>query len=266
MDNFTLGDISDNERKPVFEWKPLDERWQKKLLSNNFFRKDSIGDGNCQFRSIETALTNAGYRVSHKKLRKIIAKYVRDMSDQAFAQIIHHYALEQQMGEFRGNWDPSRIKTKRDFIKEITNDGFHFEGDNMTLSILSKAAKVDFVIFDDEYNITDLSNPDLMNDKIIILYYVKSGHYMTIGIKSKRGKVHALFKRDSLPVDLSLILNKKSLYIGHVNQIIKSIDSKVTLNGIMKEVSKTFTNPDRRELMTIIRNVLENEGMLAKIR
>jgi hypothetical protein len=276
LDNFTLGDSSESDVSTIedqpkkkmspqksFEWKALDRDWQIKLMSDTFVRRDSIGDGDCQFRSIETALTNAGYRTNHKKIRKIIAKYIKDVSEREFAEIINHYIIEKQSGEFRGDWDPSTVKTRREFIKHVSTSGFHFTGDNMTLNLLSRACNIDFVIFDDNYNITSLRNPDAPQDRLIVLYYVQSGHYMTIGIKSRRGKIHTLFKSDALPKELDTVLDKRSLFVGHVNRAIDRLreqKSKITLNGVIAEVNGAFkgslSRSDKREIMTIIRNIL----------
>ena len=264
MDRFTLSDIeSENEKvKLTFEWIQLDAKWQEKLLSESFYQKDSIPDGNCQFRSIETALSNAGYRANHAKIRKIIAKYIREMSNEDFSKIIQHYRLEKQMGEFQGEWDPFKVRTKRDFMKHVSTAGFHFEGDNMTLNLLSRASKIDFIIFDEDYNITNLSNPDLLNEKIVVLYYVNKSHYRTIGIKTKRGKMQTLFKRDALPSELVLVLDKERLFIGHTRKVIQSLkeqDKKMTLNGIMKGVCAAFNDnmcqADKIQVMKIIHDL-----------
>ena len=149
-------------------------------------------------------------------------------------------------------------------MKHISTAGFHFEGDNMTLGLLSRASKIDFIIFDDDYNITNLSNPDLLNEKIVILYYVNKSHYRTIGIKTKRGKMQTLFKRDALPSELTLVLDKQSLFIGHTRKVVmkmKEQGGKITLNGIMKEVCAAFNDnmcqSDKTQVLKIIHDVMK---------
>jgi hypothetical protein len=249
----------------MFFWKSLDKDWQDKLLSNKFLIKDCVGDGNCQFRSIETALTNGGFQTSHKNLRNLIARYINNIPMEEFSTILRSYQLEQQFGEFRGKWDPSSINTKRDFIKEIKKQGFNFEGDNITLSLLSKACKIDFIIFDDTYNIIDISNPDELNSKIIILYYLKhDGHYNTIGYRKKE-KIITLFKRKNLPKELELLMNKPKYVIEHIKKIYLqgNSKSKITLNTMLFELEKNtkikFSKQDKKEIIKILIKWLNDE-------
>lgn len=255
----------------MFFWKSLDKDWQDKLLSNKFLIKDCVGDGNCQFRSIETALTNGGFKTSHKNLRNLIARYINNIPMEEFATILRSYQLEQQFGEFRGNWDPRSINTKRDFIKEIKKQGFNFEGDNITLSLLSKACKIDFIIFDDTYNIIDISNPDELNSKIIILYYLKNdGHYNTIGYR-KKNKIVTLFRRKHLPKELELLMNKPKYIVEHIKKIYLQNSnnnnskkaSKITLNTMLSELEKNtkinFSKKDKKEIIKILIKWLNDE-------
>jgi hypothetical protein len=125
-----------------------------KLMSDAFYVKDCLGDGNCQFRSIETALADAGYRMSHEKLRRLIAQYINQMSNDEFLASYKIIGWKKNMENLKAIWNPYQVKSKREFINHVTKSGFHFQGDNITLS-LSKAIKIDFVIFDDNYNITN---------------------------------------------------------------------------------------------------------------
>jgi hypothetical protein len=52
---------------PKYSWVPLNQKWQRILNSNNFREKECKGDGNCQFRSIAQALSDAGFKISHKR-------------------------------------------------------------------------------------------------------------------------------------------------------------------------------------------------------
>jgi hypothetical protein len=250
--------------KKEFEWIPLDEKWQRKLLSKSFMEKDCIGDGNCQFRSIETALTDAGYKTTHSNLRRLIARYINKISDKEFHVILQNYRIEKENGEFSGGWDPDQVRNKKDFIKTIKQTGFYFEGDNITLALLSKAINVDFIVLDDDYNITDLSNPDALSPKIIMLYYLRSGHYKTIGIKNKYGNVKTIFKREQLPKELDTILDKYNYLLEHVKRAYENLKlKKVTLNGIMREIQMNLgvglTKDDKKVIITILRNIMQME-------
>jgi hypothetical protein len=248
------------KEKKEFDWIPLDEKWQRKLLSQSFMQKDCKGDGNCQFRSIETALTDAGYKTTHSRLRRLIAKYINKIPDKEFHEIMQNYIIEKESGEFQGGWDPMEVKNKKQFIRVIKHTGFYFEGDNITLALLSKAINVDFLILDDDYNMTDLSNPDELNPKVIILYYVKSGHYKTIGIKNKNGNVKTIFKREKLPKELDTIIDRYTFYVEHVKRAMTTMP-KTTLNKILKEVQKQLqvdlSKEDKKLIMTILKQMFE---------
>lgn len=250
-----------------FTWNNLDKIWQQKLLSDKFVVKDCLADGNCQFRSIETALTQAGYKTTHIKLRNVIGKYIKKMSNDDFQLILENYRLELESGDFKGNWDPLKTNTKKEFINNISKSGFHFEGDNITLSLLSKAIKIDFIIFDDSYNITDLSNPTKLNDKIVILYYIKihnTGHYNTIGYKQNK-KVKTIFKRDDLPSEFEFIMDKNKLLIAHINDIYNQTKqtNQLTLNkiviNIQKRINSKLTLNDKKRIMLYIKNLLKKQ-------
>jgi hypothetical protein len=107
------------KRSATWNLEELDDCWKTKLLSNKFYIKECIGDGNCQFRSIETALKTAGFKLKHTKLRNLIARYIRQITDQEFHMIVQSYRLEKDNGEFEGGWDPYQISDKKDFIKEV---------------------------------------------------------------------------------------------------------------------------------------------------
>lgn len=257
-----------------FIWNNLDEKWNKKLLNNNFRITDSLPDGNCQFRSIETALQTSGVKVNHVKLRKLIVKYINNLNNNDFENIIQNYRLEKDNGEFIGHWNPYFIKTKRDFNREIQKPGFNFQGDNVTLSLLCDILLIDFIILDDNYNIIEISNKF---DNIIILHYTansKSGHYQTIGLSSKRGKVTTLFKRHSLPEEILILIDKNKFILAHIEHIIKNEkkeNAKLTLNVIMEKYIKNThdtrnSNSHKKNIIKIINAWLHNEKFFKSIK
>ena len=258
--------------KVDYEWNNLDDKWNTKLMSKNFVTKDCLGDGNCQFRSIETALNDSGIKMDHNRLRDIVAKYIRKLPDEEFNIIVESYIIEKQNGEFIGKWDPELIRTKKDLIFQIKKPGFHFEGDNITLSLLSKGLNIDFIIFDENYNVIDMSNNQNYNNKIVILYYIRNenyGHYMTVGFKNKK-KVVTIFKRDKLPSELELILNKQKFLIKHIINIINEYEKKnkkPTLNNILSELEYRICfklgKIDKHKLIKLLgEHIKSNENIL----
>jgi hypothetical protein len=260
------------KEKDVFIWEPIDPKWSKKLLSECFVIKNCLSDGNCQFRSIETALTNAGHKTDHEKLRRSICKYINNIDNNEFFNIIQNYRLEKQHGEFEGNWDPFTIKNKRDFIKQLKQPGFNFQGDNITLSLISQSLNIDIIILNDDLHITDLSNPEKLNQKLIILYFDKQNkHYKTIGIKLKK-KVNTIFKRSDLPIEILRIIDKQNFFLHHIQTIcLKELKcGKINLNNIIKSLQNKLQIPlsdkDKQIVFKIIRTILENENYFDKIK
>ena len=206
--------------KEKYIWSPVDDLWQKILLSDRFFVKDCAPDGNCQFRSLEEALKgDTSLKFSHKKLRRLIAEHILTISDLEFKEIIENYRIEKENGEFYGEWDPNVIKTKRQLSLEIKKPGFHFEGDHVTLSLLSKILQIDIIIFNqNSHNITKIENDNL---KFVILNFIQSGntgHYKTIGFKQDK-RIFTLFNRNNLPDDIITLLDKNAFYKKHIEYI-----------------------------------------------
>lgn len=254
----------------TYYWEPISEKWQSKLGSVNFMIKNCLGDGNCQFRSIETALTQGGYRATHEKLRRLLAKYILSIDNKDFIDIIKTYQIEKQNGEFVGNWDPMTIKNKRDFIKIIKRPGFDFQGDFISLELISRAIGIDIIIFTNDLDIINLSDPDNLQNKIIILYYEKhqnQGHYKTIGLKKGENKFETIFKRSKLQNEISRILDKDSFLSFHINDICKddSVNcgkSRIHLNYIINKLEErlgvNISRNDKKKVMQLIMTINKN--------
>ena len=282
MSEINIEDVNfedyDPQEKDTFIWEPLQPEWQSKLLCNTFVIKNCLGDGNCQFRSIETALSNAGCKTDHERLRKSLVKYINSLDNKEFFDIIQLYRIEKQNGEFIGDWDPFTIKNKRQFNNELKKPGFNFQGDHITLSLVSKALGLDIILLDNYFNITDLSNPDQLQPKVIVLYYdnkglnATSGHYQTIGIITKRKKVYTMFKRSELPEEIDRLLDKHNFFLQHIRDICsKDLGcNKLQLNNIIKQVEdriKTkISKHDKIKIIQIIRTILENENYFNEIK
>jgi hypothetical protein len=196
--------------------------WEPFYKFDKFFIKDTLPDGNCQFRAISEALRSmrsadtealrsanpeamrSDAKLNHKQLRKLIAEYIINLSDEEFKDIINYYRIEKTNHEFIGKWDPFKVKTKSALARHIKKSGFHFQGDNLTLSLLSRILDVDFIIFGKE-SITELSHT---HPRIIMLYYT-GDHYQTIGIKEKGiRKIITLFDRHNLPDTIRILIDK----------------------------------------------------------
>lgn len=249
----------------TYYWEPISETWQSKLGSINFMVKNCLGDGNCQFRSIESALTQGGYKATHEKLRRLLAKYILSIDNKVFIDIIKTYQIEKENGEFVGNWDPMTIKNKKDFIKIIKRPGFDFQGDFISLELISRAIGIDIMIFTNDLDIINLSDPDKLQDKIIILYYDKNGsHYKTIGLKKKEDKFQTIFKRSKLPEEINRILDKHSFLSFHIKNICSDNPqncrkSNLHLNYILNKLEELLgvkiSRNDKKNVMEIIMSI-----------
>jgi len=246
---------------PAFEWEQLPEQWQTKLLSKNFRIKNCLGDGNCQFRAIETAVKSESElkcKLTHDKLRKLIGGYLETLQNEEFWDIVKSYKLEKKHGEFIGLWDPHRIQYKRQFISIVKKPGNVFQGDHFTLSVLSKLLDIDFILFTSNL-IQDLSNPDDLHSRIVILYYDgDQGHYQTIGLKSETEDVQTLFKRSELQDEIYMLIDRQTFLDNHTENVCKNDDLKLNdiIFSLEQNIQQKLSKSDKKKIMHLINNKL----------
>jgi hypothetical protein len=195
----------------TFTWKKLKLKW-KNILGNyyyNFVIKDCIGDGNCQFRSIENLLNiNGGNFLNY---RTQIADYILTIPHEEFQNYLINYRLEYDEGDFEDEWNPYSINTTEEFANEIRKSGFNFQGDEVTLSILTKILHYDFIIMND-YHQTFFTISSEGNNSVIILYYIKKngyGHYKAVGLINS-DKVQTIFDLSNLPHEIHMLISPQS--------------------------------------------------------
>lgn len=244
----------------MVKWERLPKKWQQYLLSNNFLIRDVKGDGNCQFRSINVALRNSEQNYSHLELRNLLANYIRNMEESKFIMIIENYKEEKENNQFEGEWDPNEIQTQEDLAKEIEKPGFNYEGDDITLSLLTDILSIDFVIFDN-YNVFNVGNN---HNKFIILYRESdntcSGHYNIIGFENDDIRPQTIFYKTDLPNELKTILDTDTLYTTHLQILYHSIrvfSVKNIFNYFKK--FKTLNAHEKTKIRKISKDIVENE-------
>ena len=228
----TVESVVEEKIDDNYEWKQFD------MKVKNLVVKDCKPDGNCQFRSIEQALYQYNNKYTHIKLRKLIGDYILSLKDKDFENILNNYKIEKDNGEFIGKWNPYKIKSKIDFVKNINTLGFHFEGDDTTLNILSKILNIDFIIINKNKSVTlKLNN----GRAIIVLYYEKhglSGHYKTIGLK--KDNIISAFNSKSLPDEITELINiGKSRVVKTKSPEIVKTKSPVVVKTKLPEIVKT---------------------------
>jgi len=254
--------------KEKFEWINVDNpKWINVLLSNNFYIKDCAPDGNCQFRSLEEALrVDPTLKMTHKQLRQSVAKHILSLSDLEFKDIIDTYRAEKDSGEFYGAWDPHSVKTKRQFAIELKKPGFHFEGDNLTLSLLSKILNIDIIILNEiDYSITHIENN---NTKFIVIHFTRmgnTGHYKTIGYKMDN-KISTLFDKTNLPEEVIPLIDKRVFYKKQLQRIYKTEDT-FTCNNVLFELQNLLGKlrvSDKKLICILAAEMINKEGITPK--
>ena len=120
-------------------------------------------------------------------MRKIVSNYILTTSNSEFNNILSFYRQEVDFGEFKGGWNPYTIFDRSELAYEILKGGFNFEGDYITLSIISKLLDIDIIILIDSLpskNIVRIESPKDTN-KFIMLRYCHN-HYETVGVDKGR--------------------------------------------------------------------------------
>ena len=175
-------------------------------------------------------------------------KYLMDPKIE-FNNIIDLYKIEKDTGTFKSKWNPYKLNTKKDFNSEIKRPGRGFVGDNIILSLLPYILGIDFIVFDNNFSIIDLSNPKLENKYYCILYS-DNNVYKTIGL-SKGDSIKTIFKKSKLPPELKLIIDRELLIISHMKHI-KSSSLHDTLDDLSDRLKITLSRSDREFICTLI--------------
>jgi hypothetical protein len=143
---------------------------------NTFVISKVPADGNCQFSSIAQTLQNHNISsnsniINGDYIRKMIAKEIREnkeiISDADINFYISTYRLELESfsssgslsEKFQGKWSPYHTHDRNDFsnvilapyyLSDYNNHPNYmaFQGDNITLAILSKILKLNIIVFD----------------------------------------------------------------------------------------------------------------------
>jgi len=219
-----------------YKWEPLATNLISKSKKNRFYIRNTKPDGNCQFHAVAEAFKG---EFNHRDLRKRIAEYIlNELPDQEFKQIVNNYRIEKTHGEFVGQWDPFRVKTKTQFVRFLKKTGFCFQGDNITLSLMSRVLKTDFVVFNQHF-INELSN---VNDNVVLIF-LENEHYRSVGIKTKGiRKVKTHFSRSDLPDILKSLIDREYFFENQIAQRIEDPNFHFTLPNLFKWIEKANTH------------------------
>ena len=234
-------------------WSVLDDNWNEFYQfesSNKLVLKKCIEDGDSQFRAVGAPL-----KMSPKKLRKLLGDYILEkLNETDFENILEEYKQKVSNSHYTFTWDPFSIKNKSQFVKHLKKNGFHFQGDQTTLNILTNAVKTDIVIFNQEtYTVSELSH--IYNNFIIVM--MNKQHYQTIGIKSNK-KIQTLFEWNNLPHIFENLMDKNTLYKKQIEKYYercKATTEKFTLTGIYRKLP-VFTREEKQILSKVLQDFL----------
>lgn len=251
----------------------FDKEWKQKLLSNKFVILGVDKKNLEKHLTLEMALYNCGYNIRECGLKGQILKYIKDLTQWEFLQLLDSYREQKSLGFFSGKWDPFGIKSKNEFIREFRSPHFTIEDDSIMISIVSEITQIDFIIFHQNYCIQDLSTKNKkLNDKIILLYKFADNdgniYFCSIGHKNRYKTVKTIFERDNLPNDIKIILDKDEFIYHHIKLIIDNSDSKLTLDNIINKLETNlyykFSHVELREIIKVINSILQDNDFFTK--
>lgn len=256
------------------DWEPLNMKWRIKLNSENFMIKNTLEEN-----TLVSAIINSGILKTRGKVMNMIAKYIKDIPQGEFVDLIENYRISSDNKVYIGDWDPYNIHNKRDFTKQIKMLEFKLHGDNVTLCLLSRVLKVDFIIFGSDYSIEELYNG---NDRMIMIYYDKErSNYRVMGVRGVRDvrgvggrvnmKIDVLISKIKMSKELIGVLDKNEFYLGHIKNI---CEEKVCKKMVLPELVGELENrmqikldvEDRKKVISMIRGWLQDEMYFKKGR
>lgn len=270
-----------------FERLKFDEKWNNKLLTDNFVLLGATGKGWDRYLTLEMALFNAGYKLKQGCLKAKIRKYIKDLTEWEFLQLLDKYKLQRSSGNFTGKWNPFGVRNKNEFLREFKSPHFTLEDDPIMFSLISQIFNVDFLIFHQNYSVQDLRNS---NNKFIILYKFTETKLIggvddtktficCVGLKTNKKdlnkkklickfgcKFSYKFDSEHLPEEISVLLNRDEFIYKHISNLIESKlkgdNSSLHLDKIIDELEKTvcskFTHSEIRGIVKIINTILVN--------
>ena len=204
--NDNLNEINnDNWSIYLQGWNKFPESWQNIINISNLGLKESLQDGNCLFSSISYGLNlnNQFNKINYKYNSQLLRNFLsNEITKSNFNEIIELYKIEKKNNEFNGSWNPLNINTIQKFKNIIKNSDNKYWGDYISISLLEKILKINFLILNSENNnIYYLGNDINKYSKTMILYYEDSIHFMLVGY-FKNNKMITLFENNNLPAQI----------------------------------------------------------------
>lgn len=248
----------------------FDEKWNTKLLTDNFVLLGTTAKNAERYLTLEMALFNAGYRIREGGLKEKIRKYIKDLTEWEFLQLLDEYKGLKTSGKFTGRWNPFGIRNKNEFLREFRSPHFTLEDDPIMISLVSQITNLDFIIFHENYTIQDLRG---QNDrKFIILYKFTEKNkdkpgitkYMCcVGLNKNKKKTIYKFDNEDIPDEINILLNRDEFIFRHISNLIEEKlkkDECLKLDKIIMELEKrvcsNFSHSEIRGIVKIINTIL----------
>ena len=165
------------------------------------------GGGDCQFNSIGTAIDAQGTTFAQKgfAIRQLLAYIIQTMSDDDFQKLLERYKTEKRNRALEGKAIDKWIVEVHDkpaFIKEILKSGTNYEGDEMSLNLLSKALGIGIYVIDRSRLNRSVLGFNVNKNEFILLMYTGNqqfGHYQALGVKDGGRFAYRFFKNQMHP-------------------------------------------------------------------
>ena len=196
-----------------YGWEELDFLWELQL-GEKYLILDCGSSGDCLFHSISEALNLREIYANNDKIDEIKFEDVaslrnltsKEINKSNFETILESYKLEDELGEFQGQWEPNEIQNIKELQNEIIKGGDNFWGDHITIQLLSKKLKINFVILNSNDESEELSYTTVEingNKNYIILYYLNNCHFKLVG-KFDGKKIQVIFRK--IPAEIKEVL------------------------------------------------------------
>lgn len=217
-------DTKDNIHVRDSGWKD----WKNPFGIQNAIIKETGGGGKCQFSSVAESLYPMR-NIDSSMMRRVVASQVMALSKEAFDMLLLSYRLEKENGEFRGQWDPSTIDSKRAFADLVTKpnrtgDDMSFWGDDHTLRLLGKGLGIRIYVLEQIWDkVKRRMTPYIIEHEpegkrpkfaIMLWYDQPGGHYQSVGVQYDQGK-KTIFTMPCIPKELAFFKTRQKQILEH---------------------------------------------------
>ncbi len=248
-------------REPITEkWNKYDPDWLKEcefIVDNTFKVGDFGGGGDCQFLSVAAGLNLSSdeYAITCRDVRQAIVSAISILDNESLNNLFKKYKTLEQDPLKKENFEwienIKDIKTfKNALTQRINTLGWTYQGDDITLSLMSELYDIGFIIFDTSNKYILYIGSD--NSEFIFLNYLGGSHYQLVVQFLSENKIKSLFDKDDITkIEIcrqdiinkgvkNRERNKQEKELGTLEKIFKTIkplklSAKKPFEGALKE-------------------------------